>query len=98
MGALLAVTLLSAGVAPSFLDRGEWGHGPVMESEHDSAQCHAHDHNICILLGGSPAAPTAGALALKSGPTRHRTAVVAAIRSTEAHRATSPPARAPPLL
>jgi hypothetical protein len=93
----LAAVLLTLSVVVPVMDRADFAHAPVVESEHQPGSCPTpHDHTVCTQVGANHAAPGAGE-AGQSLRAVQRVGVVFEVRAsrdTRAHRSTS--ARAPP--
>ncbi len=60
LAAWLPTLLLVLSVAVPVLERAEFAHEPVVESEHNPATCPpAHDHTVCTQVGANLSLATA---------------------------------------
>ncbi len=93
----LAALLLTLSVAVPVMERADFAHAPVVESEHQPGACPApHDHTVCTQVGANHASPGADKTPRASQATERVGEVsdVEDARDARSRRAAS--ARAPP--
>ena len=97
VSAPIAALLLLGSVAVPVLERADFSHETVVESEHDPGRCPTpHDHTVCTQVSANHSASSRPGVGVPD-PLGHRVAVPeSSDRSTAGRRWHHAPARAPP--